>query len=1712
MDGSSLRKSWYNALDDAQVTFRRHLQSASSSEWKRVPVPVPAEPSIRSKGKSRSILPELTDVHVHRKAGKSEEATWRCVLELPTGSDSLSLDAWKSVLSTPELRREWDPAVESAQLVEMFDPSTRVAKTMFTLGWPASPRDAVTISRTFNDANTVIDISTSLPRSPDEPTYLRPNPPYVRSHVKLFGWCIQHISPNGTGDETASMRTAVPSRLRITCFWQHDLRAMFNFGSNASMAQQLASMVLGLFKTVLKRRARVPILTGYGNGVSIERSRFDIDREALILNYSIIPEDEDHSTPAAEAGLEDLHALREHRRLTRAVEFSVPITEGWDIQIHTSASSSEVAQLPWTARAFRSSDLPTPSTSTAEDPFADRQDVTLCVSHAELPDHHSILKVSVTIELSGPSSGLRLNGIPHPVEMVEERTPQSYFMSQSMLQDATSTADMSFRTASSTATSGSGSIGSGSQTPIRPSLGRTLTNRGVAMEKSILSRVRRNYIYFSSLLQEPEAKWRRTTEARGVSITQLDSIDPTLVVYRAEATFVGLGIWDLFAAINSPGVRAYWDKQHEGATLLEDVNELSELWHHKFKPAWPISARDAVLLKTVYKSPNTVHVFSFSADDPNLFPNIPPPDPAAIRMQVDLQGIAIEALSPTTTQLVFLEQSDPKGWTNKTSIPQQMISALAGVGEFTIRCGGPPMATRLAGAKMNDVKYDHERGQFKIEYEVADSRRPSTTDASDGADADAVASSATNPLVELELRCDIDTWAQSLDIVVDPPPQGILCFRRHRLSAGGGGLWLTLTHDAVLAGDERLMAVVRRAPGRERGVVMVNGARVTVDVEELPEAEIKSLSKQKRVKPARIPLDQPPVLGVIRQRRFDEEPDKEGAAGKPPSSPTSSSPLAKDVPSAINTVKANGAGTWAAPRFPSPLGRYFTFAAEQTQQAVAAISPTASGDDGPPPERAPMQAALEALSFVRDAYAKPAAEADGWAPVPTKGMTVLKRLEPSLGSAVPVHRGEKVIEGFSAGELAGILSSYDLRKTWDDRFAGAEVLQAFGAGAHTAFVTARAAFPFRDRGFLLGTLVAADADANSERPPLFIVSASCHPDALPGFLPTKYNPYNLPLGRMLVDAWVLETLDPYGPENYAIPSTRVTRFAAADLAGSIPAAVNSLHVAALARQPLSLETAARVLVAPPPVSRWPAACVAFVDRRLEAPAQALASWSVRRRDNERVLVGEKYVKGDKTYDAVFLLSLPGDGVSAGSRNKSPDPSRRAPVVEAKEKEDEDGPPTARPVMGRQHSASVSSVMSGGGRHSRSSTGPGERTLRAVASTSAFTRSGEVKTQSDMLVAEVVVDARLYPEGYEIVLRSRVLASKDNGKGKGKAVEQEIIALGEVIGADDRALPLAYAVHTLPETPLHAAGAPRHLVRLSLPTAGFSAQIGTVTDPLTGETRAPAPMPKWAEEMRDRGAIVKVEVRPKSDGEKGKEGDVWVDGTKVGVVGEKESLTKLGREELLDERAGKMTVFTRHSSEEEELPRTLLVPLAHTISMRDPEADVRPASAEDIATEGEEAGSVLEDGSEAKEGSTEDTPPAPHPPPARTQSGLFGFLGAYPNMLTRVKSKSTLSFTTATPGTATPSSSSSHLPLAPPPAPLPLLQRRYEFKTVLLVALLAFLIGSLLRSLISPADFVYDVGVEEDGRREEGWREIKRLFELKGVVGGWDFQVAVIRRH
>jgi len=71
-------------------------------------------------------------------------------------------------------------------------------------------------------------------------------------------------------------------------------------------------------------------------------------------------------------------------------------------------------------------------------------------------------------------------------------------------------------------------------------------------------------------------------------------------------------------------------------------------------------------------------------------------------------------------------------------------------------------------------------------------------------------------------------------------------------------------------------------------------------------------------------------------------------------------------------------------------------------------------------------------------------------------------------------------------------------------------------------------------------------------------------------------------------------------------------------------------------------------------------------------------------------------------------------------------------------------------------------------------------------------------------------------------------------------------------------------------------------------------------------------------------------------------------------------------------------------------------------------------------------------------------------------------------------------------------------------------------SAIVIALISFLIGSLLRSLLSPADFVYVARDAQDmhdfGDEHGGWRELRRLMELRYIFGGWDLMVAVVRRH
>ncbi|KIK93150.1 hypothetical protein PAXRUDRAFT_829255 [Paxillus rubicundulus Ve08.2h10] len=1825
-DGTRLRQTWSDALGGAESNFRQLLTSYNSNEWKHVSLASDA-PNV-PKAKSRASLnPVLTDVVVHRRPTKSGENVYRVVLDVPATDESSSLDAWKAVLTTPELRQEWDPAVEGAHLVEMFDRRTRIAKTQFTLGWPANPRDAVTISRLHQDAATIIDISTSLPRSVDEPAYLRPSPPYVRSHVALFTWCIQVIQPTPAQPPTSpsdalkkrlSLVLSAP-RLRITCFWQHDLRAVWNLGSSSSACQQLCTMMLGLYKTVKHRGSRIPMLAGYGYGVGIERMRFQLDRQALTVEYSVHPE-EDGSEESGST-TQNLDELREHRRLTRSIEYLLPAFEGWDVQVSTKASSEKVEKLPWTAIAIRAK--PPPSTPGGVGKLLEV--TAFRITHAPLPNSHSILKVCIVLELSGPSRGIRLNGLPQTIQTIEERDPGSFFaiqqqQQQQLLQDASSTADATFQTSSSV--SSVGTIGSGGTSMGQHLIG-VVTERSVAAEKSILSRVKRSYIYFSSLLQEPEAKWKRTTEARGVSVTQLDSIDPTLVVYRAEATFVGLGLWDLYGALVSPGARVFWDKQHDDATLLEDVNELSELWHFKTKPAWPVVGRDTVLLKTVYKSPTTIHVFSFSAEDLYLFPSLPAPDPSIIRTQVDLQGWAIEALSPSTTQLTLLEQSDPKGWSNKaTTIPAQMVGAVAGVGEFVIKCGGPPVVTRLTGARAIEMRYEHEKGVFRVAYEGSEGRKgglngvngasgsTSAGTSGSGEEGQLAANSITTTSVhtiECEIRCDMDTWASSLDVVVDPPPQSVTALRRHRLSSLGGGLWLTLTHDALFASDERLLAIVRRGPinsARDKGVVMVNGARVTVDVEELPETELKALSKKKRVKPPRIPLDQPPIVSAIRRRRAEWEGDgtatsSAGGADTDNSSAEPSKPATPEPSEPKSSSSAVSSGWLSTPKFSSPLATFWSSAMEQatttTQSAVAALSPTMGSGDGavPSASKAPLQHVAEALHWLRELQSRPDA---GWTLVSDKGFSVQRKLFPEISPLIPVHKGEKVIEGVSAEEVSSIVTSYDCRKTWDDKFGSAVVLEQFGAKCHTAFLVSKGGFPFRDRGFFVASLLARSklpqavgsdggvgvgtsgnepGSSQETRTVTFCVSCSFHPGSASSFSPSKYNPYTYPLGRVLIDGWVLETLDPYTKENYAIPSTRVTRIVAVDYAGSVPAAVNSMMNAGLARAVSAVEGYMKV-TSPVPFVRLPAAGLVFAEQK--APGGNLgigvettlvvgvgvgvsssgssATWKLRRRDEQRVLIATKFDSAERVHTSLMLLTMStprsngSTGVGAGKADES---TARANKVTPNSLV---STPEVRPSGRTEFPSSAPTTQNPRRTSSASASSPSSEGIKP-SSSSAFTIKGELKHTTDLIVAEMVVDTKLYSEGYNVKITSRVreatkfvpLPSTTTSLDQAPGNIVPPLGTGSMptknSNSDTRVLPISSSVYTVPASPLHSAGLnadrpPRHLLRLTLPTAQY--QVSTVQDPLTGETRGAPPRPQWFLDLQERGFVVQVEIRPR--GGAGGSGDlsgggvrknrngggavVTVDGVVVGVAGEKESLTALGRDELQDDRVSRMLTLHRSADDGDVFPDELKVPLAradHYLLDRDTLVPAVEVSEHDPKTT-EEDGPKQEDFEKGLAlDALENGTVAQTLAPPSVSGGLLGFLNAYPNPLTRWTS-SVRNSEPRRPSVVSSCQSSGAIPKLP--GGLVEAEKRdaatssmatatatttYPLSSVLIIALIAFLIGSLLRSLLSPADFIYVVADAQDAEEVgTGWREIRRLVEVKYIVGGWDFQIAVVRRH
>lgn len=368
-------------------------------------------------------------------------------------------------------------------------------------------------------------------------------------------------------------------------------------------------MLIGVVRTVQSHGSRMPHMRGYGRGVGMTHIDFQGPRQLLTLEYTIAGDDDDDDMRVfpTTSGLDDsLRALKEYRRLERTVECTLPCALSWDVRVNT-RSSTFLAAPHFMVHASQPT---TPSISYLDDP------ITMRISHPK-PREHAVLKVTISLEPSASlnagvnATTLRVNGTSQPVHHVEPRDPSSPTLmfsspspaSRQMIGDAMTFAEMPLQNVSSSSSVVASTMSSasdrtqqtmpggvkGSRGGGRPDIPGVRSVRGAAAKKAIGSNVRRNYIYFTSLLQEPEAKWSKPiTEARGVTVTQLNSIDPTLVVYRAEAVFVGVGIWDLLSIVSTPGVRTYWNKGHDDVVYLEHVSELTELWHIKNRATWPV--------------------------------------------------------------------------------------------------------------------------------------------------------------------------------------------------------------------------------------------------------------------------------------------------------------------------------------------------------------------------------------------------------------------------------------------------------------------------------------------------------------------------------------------------------------------------------------------------------------------------------------------------------------------------------------------------------------------------------------------------------------------------------------------------------------------------------------------------------------------------------------------------------------------------------------------------------------------------------------------------------------------------------------------------------------------------------------------------------------------------------------------------------------------
>ncbi|WFC97307.1 hypothetical protein MYAM1_000017 [Malassezia yamatoensis] len=1572
--------------------------------------------------------------------GLGGKDVYRATWSLQRNEPKTTLNEAHAVLQNVSRVSTWMPVVESAELLQVLGPHYAVIKTRFKLGWPTSPRDAVLLTYLEASEDLLLFVATSVPRNLESVAFLRPSPPYVRANVHLSALVLQRVGTD---------------HISLASYWSWDLHgALLGVRTNA-MGTYFPRQLPSLISFTTQQGKELPLLGGYGVGIEIElvdsQSTLLKDKHTMEILYtvhkpiggrggntqSVEPLKVDHVKFGPDPGM-DQGTLR----------WFLGSSQGWTMEVDVQNVNQTQAVNRSNERRWIASVVQIRS----------QYEVRL--------QHECAMRVRVTVYSTTDHEGVVINEQPQEV-LVD--AAQTHLQDQVPVWMDRIAEVKRVPTALSLPTTNQARRQSKSE-PDAKGVAQPSANldEGGGREmscgtpptptwKPLASLVRRNYIYFTSLLQEPEAKWKAVSDLRGVTVTQLDSIDPTLVVYRAEATFVGLSVWDFFSTLNFPELAQVWDKSVGEAQLVRDIGAQSSVWHLNKRGSWTTNARDAVLVQTAYTAPGSIHLFAFSIDA-HTMPGLEVPDvrSGTIRSQVDLRGWSMEALSPTTVHVTLIEQSDPGGWMSKSSLPAQMIQSMASAGEYTIRHGGPPVMTRLLHARATQCSYAHETNTYTLRY------KPVMQELEQDA------------LVECEIRCSMEAWAPNVDVAVSPAPQNIACLHRHKLSLGGGGLWLTLEHSSsqVSAGQE-IEVIIRKGPAqsKERNVVLVNGTRMHVDVDDLDAAQIQALSKRKRTKPQRVPL-------LFEQRVSSEARNEKGVARNE----TQLEILADaEEGEAQESVKSGG-----LPR--------------EVKGGV---------------KRDSMQSALDAMFLLRrinsERHPDPSGMPAGWELVSERGgMFVRRKLLESLSATVAVQRADKIVQGIDAEELARLVSNLGCRSLWDERMESTKQLASFGSGANIACWTSKASFPFRPRMFVVSSLSAFGSGVGSlgqsagtlspggaSQPVYFHVSASCDAEVDMGHI----NPQQYPMGKVLIDGWIFETLDPYTSAQFPIPSTRATHVVAVDYGGSMPATINHVWNAGLPRALIQLEKFLKRR-GPPPSLFLPPSWMQVVGDGHDDDRTLV--WTLQRPRRPVLLLSSDFHASQGGYD-VYAVIPAQDLVASCEANVPP-----LPLMESSM-----SPPSPSHTLHRSAS----------------------RTLRKHDDQS-----------SGMLLVELQLELQHYPQGYALEVTWTDAPLQDWG-------HPSVYDLGvQPDRLPNAAFPLQVRVLDRPPSALQAATrdavdrSHKHLVQIHLSvltdgTANSSKVEKELTTSVTRSSPSKRDSPlSWQDQLQECGKMVHITARPLSKAwnqvRASDTGQVPVtyNGNVAEIVyGEEanrfatssENNTQLDQLErvsrsvaltpstpkqpantwtrTIDQDVLRQPIAASRSFYQHTNPSQEKLPLDKNTMSKDLFSDQHVDHTINTSAPAQSRSLLFSNNglNESKKDTSAGNAPAPMFGLLRTNQALNSTLNSVTNLVSYVHPKPAeeAAATADTAGTAgiaaTPSTSSA----APSPSPMqapghwnrevssfqPSLHRglpRHRRSTLVLVAIVSFLLGSLMRSLLQPTDFVLIHCVDQSATYQE----------------------------